>query len=54
MLLDAWAIPVCMFVTFVFLKTRYHWTQILGVLVCVGGLALTVVSDLRTGKNYQG
>jgi hypothetical protein len=54
MLLDAWAIPVCMIITFIFLKARYHWTQILGVLVCVAGLGLTVVSENNTGKNYPG
>ncbi|KAK2463220.1 hypothetical protein APHAL10511_004875 [Amanita phalloides] len=53
MLLDAWAIPVCLFFSWVYMKPRYHWTQILGVLICIGGLALLVVSDLITGKNYQ-
>ncbi|KAF8630676.1 hypothetical protein AX15_002820 [Amanita polypyramis BW_CC] len=53
LLLDAWAIPICLFFSWVYMRTKYHWTQILGVLICVGGLGLLVVSDLRTGKNWQ-
>lgn len=52
MLLDAWAIPICMFVSWIYLRPRYHWTQILGVLICIGGLGLLVVSDFVTDKNY--
>lgn len=51
MLLDAWTIPVCMLVCWAVMRVRYHWTQILGVVVCIGGLALLVTSDLLTGKN---
>lgn len=51
MLLDAWAIPVCLFFCWVYMRTKYHWTQILGVLVCVGGLGMLVGSDVLTGKN---
>ena len=29
MLLDAWAIPVCLFFSWLYLRIRYHWTQIL-------------------------
>lgn len=29
MLLDAWAIPVCLFFSWLYLRVRYHWTQIL-------------------------
>ncbi|EKM81801.1 hypothetical protein AGABI1DRAFT_54807 [Agaricus bisporus var. burnettii JB137-S8] len=52
MLLDAWAIPACMFFSWIYLRPRYHWTQILGVLICIGGLGLLVVSDFVTDKNY--
>jgi len=52
MLLDAWAIPVCMFFSYIYLRPRYHWTQILGVLICVAGLGLNVGSDHITDKNY--
>lgn len=51
MLLDAWTIPVCMLVCWAVMHVRYHWTQILGVVICIGGLALLVTSDLLTGKN---
>ncbi|KAF9235620.1 solute carrier family 35 member SLC35F1/F2/F6 [Melanogaster broomeanus] len=51
MLLDAWAIPVCLFSCWVYMRTKYHWTQIFGVLVCIGGLGLLVASDFLTGKD---
>jgi len=34
------------------MRTKYHWTQLLGVLVCVGGLGMLVASDMLTDKNY--
>ncbi|KAG0709269.1 DUF914-domain-containing protein [Suillus ampliporus] len=52
MLLDAWAIPVCLFFCWVYMRTKYHWTQVLGILVCVGGLGMLVASDMLTDKNY--
>ncbi|KAI6040246.1 solute carrier family 35 member SLC35F1/F2/F6 [Pisolithus marmoratus] len=51
LLLDAWSIPVCMLVCCVTMHVRYHWTQVLGAIICIGGLALLVTSDLLTGKN---
>jgi len=53
MLLDAWAIPVCLFFSYIYMRPSYHWTQILGVLVCVGGLGMLVSSDFLTDKNYH-
>jgi len=53
MLLDAWAIPVCMFFSYLYMRTRYHWTQILGVMICVTGLGLLVASDQLTNKDWQ-
>ncbi|KAK4057945.1 hypothetical protein OIO90_001164 [Microbotryomycetes sp. JL221] len=52
MLLNAWATPACMIFSFFLVRARYHWTQILGVLICIAGLALNVVSDWHTDKNY--
>ncbi|EIW79261.1 DUF914-domain-containing protein [Coniophora puteana RWD-64-598 SS2] len=52
MLLDAWAIPVCLFFCWIYMRTKYHWTQLLGVLVCIGGLGMLVASDMLTDKNY--
>ncbi|KAJ7760446.1 DUF914-domain-containing protein [Mycena metata] len=52
MLLDAWAIPVCMFFSYLYMKPKYHWTQILGVLICCAGLGLLVGSDELTQKDW--
>ncbi|KAK4049159.1 hypothetical protein OIV83_004322 [Microbotryomycetes sp. JL201] len=54
MLLDAWAVPACMIFAFVLVRARYHWSQILGVIVCIGGLGLLVTSDWHTDKVEQG
>ncbi|KIK97439.1 hypothetical protein PAXRUDRAFT_136318 [Paxillus rubicundulus Ve08.2h10] len=51
MLLGAWSIPVCLFASWVYMRTKYHWTQILGVLVSITGLGLLVASDFLTGKD---
>lgn len=53
MLLDAWAIPVCLFFSWVYMRTKYHWTQLLGVFICIGGLGLLVASDQLTQKDWQ-
>ncbi|KAG8866910.1 hypothetical protein FRC20_007190 [Serendipita sp. 405] len=45
MLLDTWAIPVCMFFTWVYFRTKFHWSQYLGVFVCCVGMGLLVTSD---------
>jgi len=52
MLLDCWAIPVCMFFQWVWQRPRYHWTQILGVFITLLGLAIEVISDHNTDKDY--
>jgi solute carrier family 35 protein F1/2 len=52
MLLDAWAIPVCMIFSYLYLRRGYHWTQILGVFICVLGLGLLVGSDELTQKDW--
>lgn len=52
MLLDAWAIPVCMFFCWVYMRTKYHWTQLLGVFICIAGLGLLVASDEITKKDW--
>ncbi|KAI0051006.1 DUF914-domain-containing protein [Auriscalpium vulgare] len=52
MLLDAWAIPTCMFFSWVYMRPKYHWTQVLGILICIGGLGLLVASDQITDKDY--
>ncbi|KAJ6518680.1 DUF914-domain-containing protein [Mycena sanguinolenta] len=52
MLLDAWAIPVCMVFSYIYMRPRYHWTQILGVFICIMGLGLLVGSDELTQKDW--
>ena len=50
-LINFWAIVVVVVVSFLFLKVRYHWTQVLGILVCIGGLGILLASDHITGTN---
>ncbi|KAK9450661.1 uncharacterized protein V1518DRAFT_411371 [Limtongia smithiae] len=52
-LLDNWAIAVVVILSFVFLKVRYHWSQYLGIVVCIAGMVLVVIGDLLTDKNYD-
>jgi len=52
MLLDAWATPVCMVFSYIYMRRGYKWSQILGVLVCIAGLGLLVTSDMVTHKNW--
>ena len=35
------------------MRTKYHWTQLLGVVICICGLGLTVASDQLTHKDWQ-
>ncbi|CAA7267416.1 unnamed protein product [Cyclocybe aegerita] len=53
MLLDAWAIPVCLFFSWLYMRTKYHWTQLLGIFICIGGLGLLVGSDQLTNKGWD-
>ncbi|THH02680.1 hypothetical protein EW026_g201 [Hermanssonia centrifuga] len=52
MLLDAWAIPVCLLFSWVYMRPKYHWSQICGIVVCVGGLGMLVASDEMTDKDW--
>jgi len=52
MLLDAWAIPVCIFFSWLYLRPKYHWTQLLGIVISIAGLGLLVASDEITDKDY--
>ena len=42
-----------MFFSWLYLRVRYHWTQLLGVAWCIAGLALVVVSDIVTNKGWD-
>ncbi|KAI9832189.1 MAG: hypothetical protein M1819_004541 [Sarea resinae] len=44
-LINFWAIVVVVIISFLFLHVRYHWTQIVGILVCIGGMGLLIASD---------
>lgn len=49
MLLDCWAIPCVLVLTWVFLKTRYSLMKISGVAVCIIGVVMVVFSDVHAG-----
>ncbi|KAF4268169.1 hypothetical protein CNMCM8714_001993 [Aspergillus fumigatus] len=50
-LINFWAIAVVVFISFLFLRVRYHITQILGILICIGGMGVLIASDHITGSN---
>jgi len=50
-LINFWAIVMVVFISFFFLKVRYHWAQILGIFVCIAGMGLLIASDHITGAN---
>ncbi|KAI9794141.1 MAG: hypothetical protein M1833_000453 [Piccolia ochrophora] len=50
-LISFWAIVVVVFLSLVFLSVRYHWSQYLGIVVCIGGMGLLLASDKITGSN---
>ncbi|TVU18649.1 hypothetical protein EJB05_34758 [Eragrostis curvula] len=54
MLLDCWAIPAVIFLTWMFLKTKYRLRKYSGVAICVAGLVLVVFSDVHAGDRAGG
>lgn len=50
-LINFWAIAVVVFVSFLFLRVRYHITQITGILICIGGMGVLIASDHITGSD---
>jgi solute carrier family 35, member F1/2 len=38
-------------ISYFFLRVRYHWAQVLGIVVCIGGMGLLLASDHITGVN---
>ncbi|KAH9301779.1 hypothetical protein KI387_013362, partial [Taxus chinensis] len=54
MLLDCWSIPCVLFLTWLFLKTKYKIGQFVGVFVCVAGLVLVVFSDVHASDRQRG
>ncbi|RMZ81269.1 hypothetical protein DV737_g2582, partial [Chaetothyriales sp. CBS 132003] len=47
-LISFWAIVVVVLLSFTVLGVRYHWAQILGILVCIGGTGMLLASDYIT------
>lgn len=41
-----------MFFAWLYMRPKYTWTQLFGVLVCIAGLGMTVASDHITEKDY--
>ncbi|KAG9447135.1 hypothetical protein H6P81_013263 [Aristolochia fimbriata] len=54
MLLDCWTIPSVIFLTWMFLKTRYRCKKFVGVGVCVAGLVMVVFSDVHASDRTSG
>lgn len=52
-LINFWAIVVVMAVSFILLHVRYHYTQIIGILICIGGMGVLIASDHLTGSSGQ-
>ncbi|KAL1956792.1 hypothetical protein VTO42DRAFT_6846 [Malbranchea cinnamomea] len=50
-LINFWAIVMVVVISFFFLRVRYHWAQIIGILVCIGGMGVLIASDHITGSN---
>lgn len=50
-LINFWAIVIVVTISFFFLKVRYHWAQVLGIFVCIGGMGILLASDHITGAN---
>jgi len=53
-LINFWAIVVVVVISFVFLKVRYRWSQISGIVLCIGGLSLLLARDAVTGRSTPG
>jgi solute carrier family 35 protein F1/2 len=53
-LINFWAIVIVVAISFLFLKVRYHYTQITGILLCIGGLGVIFGSDQLTGGSGAG
>ncbi|EEE55026.1 hypothetical protein OsJ_02687 [Oryza sativa Japonica Group] len=54
MLIDCWAIPCVILLTWVFLKTKYGLRKFIGVVICVAGIILVVFSDVHASDRAKG
>ncbi|XP_076884893.1 uncharacterized protein LOC143534245 [Bidens hawaiensis] len=53
MLLDCWSIPCVILLTWFFLKTSYRFKKIMGVVICVAGIVLVIISDVHASDRSQ-
>ncbi|OJD22545.1 hypothetical protein ACJ73_06109 [Blastomyces percursus] len=53
-LINFWAIVVVVVISFLLLRVRYHWAQILGILVAIGGMGVLFGSDHITSGGGGG
>ena len=54
-LINFWAIVMVVLISFIFLHVRYHPMQIIGILVCIGGVGILFGSDRITqGSGFGG
>ncbi|XP_072950801.1 uncharacterized protein [Typha angustifolia] len=54
MLLDCWSIPSVIFLTWMFLKTKYRFRKFAAIAICVSGLVLVIFSDVHAGDRAGG
>uniref|UniRef100_A0A0D9XFK1 EamA domain-containing protein n=1 Tax=Leersia perrieri TaxID=77586 RepID=A0A0D9XFK1_9ORYZ len=54
MLIDCWAIPCVILLTWVFLKTKYGLRKFIGVAICVAGIIMVVFSDVHASDRAKG
>ncbi|KAK3130527.1 hypothetical protein QOZ80_6BG0494670 [Eleusine coracana subsp. coracana] len=54
MLLDCWAIPCVILLTWIFLKTKYGLRKFIGVGVCIAGIVLGIFSDVHASARARG
>ncbi|KAI0220184.1 hypothetical protein L0F63_006724 [Massospora cicadina] len=53
MLINACSAPCVVLLSFLFLKSRYRWTHLLGVAITVAGLGLLVLSDVLAHNDFD-
>lgn len=53
-LINFWAIVIVVIISVSFLHVRYSWAQILGILICCGGLGVLLASDNMNGSPIGG
>lgn len=50
-LINFFAIVTVVIISFLFLHVRYHFTQVAGILICIGGVGILIASDHITGAS---